>query len=83
MRLWYLYNIRLLFCTAISITPSSANLFQIDMHWYFKKKFLIIKAKYLLVVEPYYMDDSTPDQLTYFVDEPECQRSYKSQQPFY
>ncbi len=32
---------------------------------------MIIKAKYY-VVEPYYMDYSTPDQLTYFVDEPDC-----------
>jgi hypothetical protein len=44
------------------------------MHFFiFNNKFLIIKAKYY-VVEPYFMDDSTPDQLTVFVSEPECQR---------
>ena len=34
----------------------------------------MIKAKYY-VVEPYYMDDSTPDQLANFVIEPEFERS--------
>jgi hypothetical protein len=36
-------------------------------------KFLIIKAKYH-VVEPHYMNGSTPDQLANFVIEPECER---------
>jgi hypothetical protein len=31
----------------------------------------------MIVVEPYYMDDYTPEQLTAFVSEPECQRRYK------
>ena len=31
------------------------------------------KAKYY-VIEPYYMEGSTPDNLTVFVSEPKCQR---------
>ncbi|HEX2407722.1 MAG TPA: hypothetical protein VHJ38_11025 [Nitrososphaeraceae archaeon] len=38
-------------------------------------KFLIIKATYF-VVEPYYMEGSTPDHLTDFISEPEGQRKY-------
>ena len=34
----------------------------------FRIKFLTIKAKYD-VVEPYYMDDSTPEELSQYVDE--------------
>jgi len=34
-------------------------------------KFLMIKAKYK-VIEPYYIEDSTPDHLAEYVDEPYC-----------
>ena len=34
---------------------------------------LLIKAKYD-VVEPHYMEGTTPDHLTAFVGEPECER---------
>jgi hypothetical protein len=42
----------------------------------FRIKFLIIKAKYMLI-EPHYMEGSTPDQPTAFVSEPECQKKMK------
>ena len=35
-------------------------------------KFLIIKAKYY-VIEPHYMEGTTPDQLPSYVAEPECE----------
>jgi hypothetical protein len=38
---------------------------------YFKNKFLVIKAKYY-VIEPHYMEGTTPDELSKNVNEPDC-----------
>ena len=48
-----------------------SNLIKISLllYNYFTFKFLMIKAKYY-VVEPYYMEDSTPEQLPQNVDDP-------------
>src|SRR5215211_9064626 len=49
----------------------------IKIHIILKNKFLIIKAKYD-VIEPYYMEGTTPDQLAAFVSKSECQRKRHS-----